>query len=153
MYERPPASPEAILTDIMRGMAPDDYDDLGINYSTLKKSSNPLDRRELSFKNAIKIDKWCIDQGDGAPLFQLYQDSLHQKDPAHVTFDRMIEQISHAKKESDDVSTMALKLMSGGHLSEMGRKKLLKEVCEAIEGFRELQRTLEDDDYKIGGSG
>lgn len=143
MYERKVGSVEAILTEYMRTMAPQDYEDIGIDHSTMKKAANPMNRRQLSFKDAIKIENFCADYGLPQYLCEYFNENIETTIIEQTSFKGLMDWIVQAKKEADDVSDDALLLLSDGDASYDDLKKLLKETSEAYLKFRRLKGIIE----------
>ena len=59
-YYKEPLSIEATLTEYGRRFCEFDLQEMGINKSTLEQNSNPNHRNQLSFANALTIEKMRI---------------------------------------------------------------------------------------------
>lgn len=150
MYDRKTGSWQAELTDYIRFMAPMDAEQMGISRSTLVKAANPTDeKRTLSIDHIVKLENWRASQGLPQRLFAWIGDNINKTVPTKVTFQGLINHISHAKKEADDVSTEALKLLSDGEASLADLRVMQKEVGEALTQYRDLNGIIEQKIHDI----
>ena len=144
MYLRDKNSIEGILTEYKRRMAPSDFEDVGIDPSTMAKAANPQNRRQLSFKDARKLEEYR--HGLKLPLYltEWFTDGLERPVPKHHTLPELIKHIIHAKQEGEDVTTMALNLLSDGDASLSDLKALQKENDESYISRRRLKQIIEN---------
>ena len=134
---------EEIITGYRQRMAPSDYEDIGIDTSTLAKAANPSNRRQLSFKDARKLEEYRHSLTQPLLLTEWFTDGLDQNNVCKANLPDLIKHITLSKKEAEDVSTAALNLLSDGHASQSDLKSLLNEVEESYLAHRRLKHTIE----------
>ena len=142
MYRRRAFTPEQILLEYMQNMAPQDYEDLGINKSTIEKASNPNLNREISLKQAKKLERLRSSLGKPLMLLDWLSDGLNKPPIDNPTFEVLMIALSHAKREADDVSTVALELLADGRASKSDLETILNEATEAEKKFADVRRLV-----------
>lgn len=155
MYKRPIGTWHAVLTEYNSGIAPQDLITMGISKSTLTKAANPMDtKRTLSIDHIVAIENWRAECGKPQLLLGWIHDKVQETVRVKVTFDELVDHIMHAKKEADDISTEAMRLLKDGIASQNDLEILLEEAIQGRDAMTNLCDVLEHElnSFKIRGS-
>ena len=142
-YYKEPLSIEATLTEYGRRFCEFDLQEMGINKSTLEQNSNPNHRNQLSFANALTIEKMRIKLRYPTLLRDMFMDQTKSDNVPSGGLSSLIEAIQSNKKEGEDITRVFMDLFIGGDASLSDLKQLNHEVKEGFETSRSLMKTID----------
>jgi hypothetical protein len=95
-YRRDAGSTEAVLTDVLRLIAPAEIEAAtGKTVDYLTKAANPMHRARLGFDDAAALDALCAEKGLGRPLTERWRvASRAGAAPAAADLDRELRQVT-----------------------------------------------------------
>ncbi|MPT48020.1 MAG: hypothetical protein E2598_06315 [Sphingobium sp.] len=141
---RKPATFEKALKDISDLLGWDGCADvLGKSESHLRKLGTPDTDRELSIRDAVRLDAaYRRAGGEGAPLFDCYALKLDIHMPsAPACTDTMLSGAQKVAKESGEAVAAIIEL-AGNLGSEKARTDALREIEEAVADLTRLARRI-----------
>lgn len=112
---------------------------LGKSESHIRKLSTPDTEREISLRDAVRLDAaWRRAGGEGAPLLECYALQLDLgADPASTSIELVLSGAASAAKESGEAVAAAIAL-AGAMRDPKARISAVREIEEAINELSHL---------------